>query len=128
MFEDFMNALQNFRRNKTRTLLSLLGVIIGVASVIVGIELTDTQEVDNLGIHLFFGAGNTAYQLAVFFADHREFEVEADIRTGQTAGKIHDTVDLDGAKEGTTITVFAKGNQRSKSTVAKPVVVMMVDT
>ena len=34
MFEDFINALQNFRLNKTRTFLSLLGVIIGVASVI----------------------------------------------------------------------------------------------
>ncbi len=35
MLEDFLNALQNFARNKTRTFLSLLGVIIGVASVIV---------------------------------------------------------------------------------------------
>ena len=34
MFEDFINALQNFKQNKTRTFLSLLGVIIGVASVI----------------------------------------------------------------------------------------------
>lgn len=35
MFEDFINALQNFKQNKTRTFLSLLGVIIGVASVII---------------------------------------------------------------------------------------------
>ncbi|MGL4985799.1 MAG: ABC transporter permease [Treponemataceae bacterium] len=35
MIEDFINALQNFRQNKIRTILSLLGVIIGVASVIV---------------------------------------------------------------------------------------------
>lgn len=35
MLEDFVYALQSFRRNKTRTFLSLLGVIIGVASVIV---------------------------------------------------------------------------------------------
>jgi putative ABC transport system permease protein len=35
MFEDFLNALQNFKMNKTRTLLSLLGIIIGVASVII---------------------------------------------------------------------------------------------
>lgn len=35
MLEDFFDAIQNFRRNKTRTFLSLLGVIIGVASVIV---------------------------------------------------------------------------------------------
>ena len=35
MFEDFISALQNFRRNKMRTFLSLLGIIIGVASVIV---------------------------------------------------------------------------------------------
>lgn len=35
MLEDFINAFNNFRRNKTRTFLSLLGIIIGVASVIV---------------------------------------------------------------------------------------------
>lgn len=35
MLEDFLNALQNFRRNKMRTFLSLLGIIIGVASVII---------------------------------------------------------------------------------------------
>ncbi len=35
MLEDLLNALQNFRINKLRTLLSLLGIIIGVASVIV---------------------------------------------------------------------------------------------
>lgn len=35
MFEDFINALNNFKMNKTRTFLSLLGVIIGVASVII---------------------------------------------------------------------------------------------
>ena len=34
MLEDFINAFQNFARNKLRTVLSLLGVIIGVASVI----------------------------------------------------------------------------------------------
>jgi putative ABC transport system permease protein len=35
MFEDLVFALRMFRRNKTRTILSLLGVIIGVASVII---------------------------------------------------------------------------------------------
>ncbi|MCQ2576350.1 MAG: ABC transporter permease [Treponema sp.] len=35
MLEDFIYALQSFTRNKTRTFLSLLGIIIGVASVIV---------------------------------------------------------------------------------------------
>ncbi|MBR1637769.1 MAG: ABC transporter permease [Treponema sp.] len=35
MIEDFINAFKNFKSNKTRTFLSLLGVIIGVASVIV---------------------------------------------------------------------------------------------
>ncbi|MCR5495290.1 MAG: ABC transporter permease [Treponema sp.] len=47
MFEDFIDALQNFRRNKTRTLLSLLGVIIGVASVIVitSMGTSSTQQI-----------------------------------------------------------------------------------
>lgn len=35
MFEDLLNALQNFRQNKVRTVLSLLGIIIGVGSVII---------------------------------------------------------------------------------------------
>ena len=35
MTEDFIDAFRNFVRSKTRTFLSLLGVIIGVASVIV---------------------------------------------------------------------------------------------
>jgi len=35
MLEDFLYALQSFTRNKIRTFLSLLGIIIGVASVIV---------------------------------------------------------------------------------------------
>ena len=35
MIEDFLYAIQSFTRNKTRTFLSLLGIIIGVASVIV---------------------------------------------------------------------------------------------
>ncbi|MDR0638493.1 MAG: ABC transporter permease [Spirochaetaceae bacterium] len=35
MFEDLLFAFKMFRRNKTRTVLSLLGVIIGVASVII---------------------------------------------------------------------------------------------
>ena len=35
MLEDFLNSIQNFKRNKTRTFLSHLGVIIGVAAVII---------------------------------------------------------------------------------------------
>ena len=35
MLEDFIDSLRNFSRSKTRTVLSLLGVIIGVASVII---------------------------------------------------------------------------------------------
>lgn len=35
MFEDFINAMHNFRTNKTRTILSLLGIIIGVMSVVI---------------------------------------------------------------------------------------------
>lgn len=43
MLEDFLNALQNFRRNRTRTFLSLLGVIIGVAAVIVITSMGDSS-------------------------------------------------------------------------------------
>ncbi|MCH5291022.1 MAG: ABC transporter permease [Treponema sp.] len=47
MLEDFINAMQNFKRNKLRTLLSLLGIIIGVASVIVIMSMgkSSTQKI-----------------------------------------------------------------------------------
>lgn len=47
MFEDFYNALQNFKLNKTRTFLSLLGIIIGVASVII-ITTLGQSATDNI--------------------------------------------------------------------------------
>ena len=42
MFEDFINALYNFRTNKMRTLLSLLGIVIGVTSVIIVTSLASS--------------------------------------------------------------------------------------
>ena len=53
MLEDFINALQNFTRNKTRTFLSLLGVIIGVASVIV---ITSMGQSSTKEIQATFGS------------------------------------------------------------------------
>ena len=52
MLEDFLNSIQNFKRNKTRTFLSLLGVIIGVAAVIIITsmgESTTKQVQDTFG-------------------------------------------------------------------------------
>lgn len=53
MFEDFIDALQNFKRNKTRTFLSLLGVIIGVAAVII---ITSMGSVSTRQIKDTFGS------------------------------------------------------------------------
>lgn len=49
MFEDFLYAINNFKRSKTRTFLSLLGIIIGVASVIVIISMgaASTKKVES---------------------------------------------------------------------------------
>ena len=49
MLEDFINAFKNFKSNKTRTFLSLLGVIIGVASVIVITSMgsSSTKKIEN---------------------------------------------------------------------------------
>ena len=49
MFEDFANAFKNFKANKTRTFLSLLGVIIGVAAVIVitSMGASSTKQVED---------------------------------------------------------------------------------
>lgn len=49
MWEDFISSLKSFKANKTRTFLSLLGVIIGVASVIVITSLgkSTTKKVEN---------------------------------------------------------------------------------
>lgn len=44
MFEDARNAIQNFRTNKMRTLLSLLGIVIGVASVVITMNLAKSLE------------------------------------------------------------------------------------
>jgi len=40
MFEDILSALHNFRHNKMRTLLSLLGIMIGVSSVVLTMNLS----------------------------------------------------------------------------------------
>lgn len=47
MLEDFIDSLRNFARSKTRTVLSLLGVIIGVASVIIitSIGASSTKQI-----------------------------------------------------------------------------------
>ena len=49
MLEDFIDSLRNFSRSKTRTVLSLLGVIIGVASVIIitSIGSSSTKQIQN---------------------------------------------------------------------------------
>ncbi|MCR4821779.1 MAG: ABC transporter permease [Treponema sp.] len=49
MLEDFIDSLRNFARSKTRTFLSLLGVIIGVASVIVitSIGSSSTKQIQS---------------------------------------------------------------------------------
>lgn len=49
MLEDFINAFKNFKSNKTRTFLSLLGVIIGVTSVIVITSMgqSSTKKIEN---------------------------------------------------------------------------------
>jgi len=45
MWEDFVNALSNFKSNRTRTLLSLLGILIGVMSVVISTSLGSTLYV-----------------------------------------------------------------------------------
>ena len=52
MLEDFLNSIQNFKRNKTRTFLSLLGVIIGVAA---GIIITSMGESSTKQVQDTFG-------------------------------------------------------------------------
>ena len=49
MLEDFIDALRNFARSKTRTFLSLLGVIIGVASVILitSMGASSTKQIED---------------------------------------------------------------------------------
>lgn len=44
MLEDVLSALQNFRHNKMRTFLSLLGIIIGVSSVVITMNLSRSLE------------------------------------------------------------------------------------
>ena len=44
MFEDFINALRNFKVNKMRTLLSLLGIVIGVMAVVIVTTLGNSLD------------------------------------------------------------------------------------
>lgn len=44
MFEDLLSAFQNFKYNRGRTLLSLLGIVIGVASVVITTSLGTSLE------------------------------------------------------------------------------------
>jgi putative ABC transport system permease protein len=46
LFEDLINALRNFKSNKTRTILSLLGIIIAVASVIMVTTIGESATAD----------------------------------------------------------------------------------
>jgi putative ABC transport system permease protein len=46
LLEDLINALRNFRTNKTRTILSLLGIIIAVASVIMVTTIGESATAD----------------------------------------------------------------------------------
>ncbi len=69
MLEDLINALQNFRINKMRTLLSLLGIIIGVASVIV---ITTLGQSATANITSTFGdSGLDELSLSTGFMSHR---------------------------------------------------------
>lgn len=53
MWEDFINALHNFIQGKTRSILSLLGIIIGVSSVII---ITSMGEASTKEISDSFGS------------------------------------------------------------------------
>lgn len=44
MVEDILSALQSFKHNKMRTLLSLLGIMIGVSSVVITMNLSRSLE------------------------------------------------------------------------------------
>lgn len=69
MFEDLLYALQNFRHNKIRTLLSLLGVIIGVASVIIIATLGESATENVRGS--FGSAGLDMVTLSAGFTNRR---------------------------------------------------------
>ena len=69
MLEDFVNAFKNFKSNKTRTFLSLLGVIIGVASVIVITSMgrSSTKQIENT----FGSAGLDVVNVSAGFMSRR---------------------------------------------------------
>ena len=69
MLEDFINAFKNFKSNKTRTFLSLLGVIIGVASVIVITSMgsSSTKQFENT----FGSAGLDVVNVSAGFMSRR---------------------------------------------------------
>ena len=53
--------------------------LVGIVGIVVGVEFADSQQVNNLGVHLFFGAGETTYQFAVFFTYCGQFEAKRQV-------------------------------------------------
>ena len=60
MFEDILSALQNFRHNKMRTLLSLLGIMIGVCSVVITMNLSRSLEASVALVFKYFSSSIVA--------------------------------------------------------------------
>ncbi len=104
MFDDLLFALRNFRRNKIRSILSLLGIIIGVASVIVITSLSAgaTQSIKDsyasAGLDLvrvsagFMQRGRNA--LVTFNDTFREnlFDAVSNIKTIQYINSVNTTL------------------------------------
>jgi putative ABC transport system permease protein len=87
VFEDFISALKGFKSNKTRTILSLLGIIIGVASVIMVTTIGESATGDvirSLGsagldlVQVYPGWGRSRTQSIEFNESFRS-ELEASI-------------------------------------------------
>lgn len=104
MFDDLLFALRNFRRNKIRSILSLLGIIIGVSSVIVITSLSAgaTQSIKDsyasAGLDLvrvsagFMQRGRNA--LVTFNDTFREnlFDAVSNIKTIQYINSVNTTL------------------------------------
>jgi putative ABC transport system permease protein len=87
VFEDFINALRNFKSNKTRTLLSLLGIIIGVASVIMVTTIGQSANEDvrrtlgstGLDVVQIRGGWSRSRSQDIVFDEHFRTELESSI-------------------------------------------------
>ena len=85
--------------------------IIGIIAIVIRIETSDTQKINDLHFHLFVRADIAFYDIAFFFIDVWKFQVEVNGRGSQISAQVKNTIYLDRilVERGVWCQVFQRG-------------------